>query len=86
MNRPSDPVESAVDAERFIEDVGFENRRSEIRSQRSGFGFQSSTGFAPQHSEKEAEGRMSVHCYLLLDISHCAPILQRSRNLATNML
>jgi len=55
-------VESAVDADRFIENVGFKNKRSEIGSQRSGFGFQSSTGFAPQHSEKG--GRRTNECSL----------------------
>ena len=29
-------IESAIDAERFIEDVGFVNKRSEIRSQMAG--------------------------------------------------
>jgi len=45
-------VESAIDAERFVEEVGFANKRSEIRSQRSGFGVSVFGRLSPETSRK----------------------------------
>jgi hypothetical protein len=51
-------IESAFDAERFIEDVGFANKRSEIRSQRSGFGVSVLAAFLPPR-QKDEETRLT---------------------------
>ena len=48
-------VESAVDAERFIEDVGFLNKRSEIRSQRSVFGASVFGRLSPRSIQKKRQ-------------------------------
>jgi hypothetical protein len=47
-------VDSAVDAERFIEEVGFLNKRSAIRSQRSVFGASAFGRLSPRSNQKEA--------------------------------
>jgi hypothetical protein len=45
-------VESVVDAERFIDDVGFLKKRSEIRSQRSLFGASVFGRLSPASNQK----------------------------------
>jgi site-specific recombinase XerC len=69
-------VESAVDAEHFIEDVGFLNKRSEIRSQRSVFGASVFGRLSPRSIQKRQKDEGNQRS----DVSSCAgkPAARRS--------